>query len=77
MKEVERSNDPVRLSWLQAVLEEAGIASVVLDGHTSILEGSLGILPRRVMVEDAAHAAAVTAIAAAEPGGPRRADGDG
>lgn len=78
MKEIERSNDPVRLSWLQAVLSGVGIPSVVLDGHTSILEGSIGILPRRLMVEDAAYEDARRAIAAAEPDAADPApDGDG
>lgn len=52
MKELLRTNDVVRLSWLQALLADAGVATVVLDLHTSILEGSIGILPRRLMVGD-------------------------
>ena len=52
MKELLRTNDVVQLSWAQAVLADAGIGSVVLDLHTSVLEGSLGILPRRLMVGD-------------------------
>ena len=50
MKELIRTNDVVLLSYLQVELEGRGIDFVVLDTHTSILEGSLGILPRRVMV---------------------------
>jgi hypothetical protein len=52
MKELLKTTDAVYLSFVQAVLEDAGIACVVLDGHMSILEGSLGVLPRRVMVAD-------------------------
>jgi len=52
MKELLRTNDPVRLSWLQALMAGEGIEIVVLDGHTSILEGSINAIPRRVMVED-------------------------
>ena len=52
MKELLRSNDPVRLSYVEALLRAAGIASVVLDQHTSIIEGSIGAIQRRVMVED-------------------------
>lgn len=52
MKELIRSNDPVLLSWLSAALAEAGIDSVVLDAHTSVLEGSAGAIPRRLMVID-------------------------
>ena len=52
MKELIRSNDPVLLSWLSAALAEEGIDSVVLDAHTSVLEGSAGAIPRRLMVID-------------------------
>ena len=58
MKELLRSNDVVKLSWLEALLADAGIDMLVLDTHTSIVEGSLGILPRRVMVADDDHARA-------------------
>ena len=52
MQELVRTNDAVRLSWLQALLSSAGIEAVVLDTHTSILEGSIGAIPRRLMVAD-------------------------
>ena len=52
MKELLRTNDIVKLSWLEALLADAGIETLVLDLHTSVLEGSLGILPRRLMVID-------------------------
>jgi hypothetical protein len=44
------SNDPVRLSFLTALLADAGIAAIVLDAHTSAIEGSIGAIPRRLMV---------------------------
>ncbi len=66
MKELFRTNDPVRLSWAEAVLTAAGIGSVVLDTHTSIIEGSIGAIPRRLMVEERDHARARQLIAAAE-----------
>jgi hypothetical protein len=44
------SNDPVRLSFLTALLADAGIGAVVLDGYTSAVEGSIGAIPRRLMV---------------------------
>jgi Putative prokaryotic signal transducing protein len=53
MRELVRTNDSVRLSWLQALLASAGIEAVVLDGYTSIMEGSIGAIPRRLMVRDA------------------------
>ncbi len=66
MKELFRTNDPVRLSWAEAVLAAAGIGSVVLDTHTSIIEGSIGAIPRRLMVEDSDHDRARRLIEAAE-----------
>lgn len=52
MKELLRSNDQVLLSFVSALLEEADIAFIVLDTNMSVLEGSIGILPRRVLVEE-------------------------
>ena len=52
MKELLRTNDVVKLSWLQAYLADARIESFVLDQYTSILEGSAGAIPRRLMVGD-------------------------
>jgi hypothetical protein len=66
MKELIRTNDAVRLSWSQAILAEAGIEAIVLDVHTSIVEGSIGAIPRRLMVDDRDHFAARTLLAAAE-----------
>ena len=40
------------LSFAESLLAEAGIEAFVFDGHTSVIEGSLGILPRRLMVTD-------------------------
>jgi hypothetical protein len=52
------SNDPVRLSFLTALLADAGITATVLDAHTSAVEGSIGAIPRRLVVaaEDEARA---------------------
>jgi hypothetical protein len=52
MRELLRTNDFVRLSWLQVLLGSAGIEAVVLDTYTSIMEGSIGAIPRRLMVSD-------------------------
>ena len=51
MKELLRSNDPVLLSYVSALLEEGDIAFLVADTNMSVLEGSIGVLPRRVLVE--------------------------
>jgi len=47
-----RSNDPVRLSLARALLQGEQIEVFELDVHMSALEGSIGILPRRLMVAD-------------------------
>jgi hypothetical protein len=52
MKELIRSNDIVFLSWLRATLEEAGIETLVFDQYASAIEGSIGPIPRRVMVHE-------------------------
>ena len=62
MKELLRTNDYVLLSYADALLRDAGIDAVQLDSHTSILEGSIGAIPRRLMVPDADHAAAQALI---------------
>lgn len=55
MMELTRSNDMVFLSWLRAFLADAGIETMVLDGYTSVIEGSAGAIPRRLMVADRDH----------------------
>ena len=52
MIELLRTNDPVLISWLQALLADENIEAVVLDTHVSVLEGSANAIPRRVMVAD-------------------------
>ncbi len=52
MRELLRSNDLVHLSWAQAILSDAAIPCLLLDDHVSGVEGSIGAIPRRLMVED-------------------------
>ncbi|HTN96602.1 MAG TPA: DUF2007 domain-containing protein [Nordella sp.] len=52
MKEVLRTNDLVLLSYATHVLAEAGIEATVFDAHMSAVEGSIGVFPRRLMVQD-------------------------
>ena len=68
MKELLRTNDVVRRSWAQALLRDHGIGSVVLDQHTSLVEGSIGAIPRRLMVAEDDHERAKSLIASAEAG---------
>ncbi|MGE4219855.1 MAG: DUF2007 domain-containing protein [Alphaproteobacteria bacterium] len=62
MREILRTTDPVRLSWLMALLAERRIEAVVFDGHMSVLEGSAGAIPRRLMVAEEDHAAALRVL---------------
>nr|WP_281355292.1 DUF2007 domain-containing protein [Sneathiella aquimaris] len=48
--EILRLNDPVLISYIMSVFEDEAIQAVVLDEHTSILEGSIGAVQRRIMV---------------------------
>jgi len=58
MEELLKTNDPATLAFVEALLREAAIGFVVLDRNMSVLEGSLGILTPRVMVEAGASARA-------------------
>ncbi len=53
MRVVATSNDPVRLSFLRALLADAGIEPIMLDSHASAMDGSIGAIPRRLMVAEA------------------------
>ncbi|HWM47348.1 MAG TPA: DUF2007 domain-containing protein [Xanthobacteraceae bacterium] len=52
MRELLRTNDMVLVSAVGALLDGAGIEHMVLDNNMSVLDGSLGILPRRLVVPD-------------------------
>ena len=58
VEELLRTNDLVLLSWVEALLADAGIRTYLLDSHTSIVEGSIAALQRRLMVDNADAAAA-------------------
>ena len=51
MIELNRTNDAVLLSFAESLMKEAGIHCLIADQGMSILEGSLGMLPRRFLVE--------------------------
>ena len=72
MKELLRTNDVVLLSFASSLLRDEGIEPAVLDTHTSVLEGSIGAIPRRLMVADddypRARVLLDAALAAAENG---------
>ena len=52
MIEIMRTNDLVLISFVEATLSGAGVLYFVADGHMSAMEGSLGFLPRRILVEE-------------------------
>ena len=52
MRELVCTNDPVLLSAISALLDGAHIPYLVLDQNMSVLEGSIGILPRRMLVPE-------------------------
>jgi Putative prokaryotic signal transducing protein len=58
MRELVRTNDAVMISAIEALLKGANIAHMVVDQNMSVLEGSIGILPRRILVEEDQLAAA-------------------
>ena len=58
MRELLRTNDLVLVSAVEALLDGADIGHMVLDQNMSIIEGSLGVLPRRLLVGDDDFAAA-------------------
>ncbi len=62
MRELLRTTDPARLAFAQALLQGEGIDCFDLDVNMSVLEGSIGILPRRLMVLDADYEAAAQAM---------------
>ena len=55
MKELLRTNDPTIVAFASALLRAEDIECFTLDVHMSILEGSIGVMPRRLMVADAHH----------------------
>ncbi len=56
MIELMRTNDAVLISYVEALLRDSQIAHFIADQNMSILDGSIGILPRRIMVDEEARA---------------------
>lgn len=63
MKELLRTTDPTVIAWASALLQGEGIEVFALDQHMSVLEGSIGVLPRRLMVRIDDHAQAMRVLA--------------
>ncbi|PWE32465.1 hypothetical protein DDZ14_10410 [Maritimibacter sp. 55A14] len=64
MKELLRTNDPTVIAFASALLRGEDIDCFELDVHMSVLEGSIGVMPRRLMVADRDHFMASSALRA-------------
>jgi len=52
MRELVRTNDMVLISAIESLFTAAEISHLVADAYVSALEGSIGVLPRRILVVD-------------------------
>jgi len=68
MKILMRTTNPATLSFVQAVLKESDIQSYVFNENMSIMEGSIGAIPRQLMVADDDLSEAIAAMEAMELG---------
>lgn len=68
MEEIFRTNDIVKLSFIEHLLNEAGIQHFIADQFISAVEGNIGAFGRRVMVREGLAIQARAAIAEVEPG---------
>ena len=67
MRAVLKSNNPVTLSYAVHILEAEGIGHVLFDENASVMDGSMGFLPRRLMVLDEDYDKAERLLRAAVP----------
>jgi len=75
MREIVRTNDVVLITAIEALLTGAKIRHVVLDRNMSVLEGSIGLLPRRILVDEEQESRARRLLTDAGLGHELRADG--
>ncbi len=68
MEEAFRTTDPIKLSYVQHLLSEAGVDHFVADQHIAAIEGGIGAFPRRVLVRSEDIARARLALRDVEPG---------
>ena len=62
MKQLLSTNNPADLAFAQALLQGEGITVFEMDVNMSVLEGGIGIFPRRLMVADAEYDAAAQTL---------------
>lgn len=65
MEELLRTNDVVLISFVENLLDEAGIPFLVVDQNMSVLDGSIGVLPRRILVGEGRRQEALALLAEA------------
>ena len=53
MMELVKTTSAIRLTYLQALLDDAGISFFVFDQNIAMLEAGISAFPRRIMVEEA------------------------
>jgi hypothetical protein len=75
MRELVRTNDAVLISAIEALLKGAHIHHMLVDTNMSVLEGSIGIFPRRILVEEDEFEAAQALLQDAGFGNEIRRDG--
>lgn len=51
MHELIRTNDPVLISFVESLMRDAGIGCMIADNAMSIMEGSVGVIPRRILID--------------------------
>ncbi len=68
MRELVRTNDTVLIGYVEVLLKDAGICAAVVDANMSVVEGSIGILPRRVLVTEEDWSAAKRVLDEADLG---------
>jgi hypothetical protein len=75
MRELVRTNDAVLITAIEALLNGARIKHMVVDRNMSVLEGSIGIFPRRILVDEDEFDAARQLLQEAGLAGELRPDG--
>jgi hypothetical protein len=68
MTEIMRTNDPALISFVEALLTAAGFCYLIADAHASAVDGSIGALPRRILVDSDREADARRLLADADLG---------
>lgn len=69
MIELMRTNDAVLVNFVEVLLRDAGLGVIIADQNMSVLEGSLGVLPRRILIDGADEEAAKRILEEAGLGG--------